>query len=286
MKRDLTIEGKKLIINSFIMSSLSYLFDVYTNHVCDKFVKDTRDLIRDFLWKGKTWRISQKSLALRKQHGGIELPDLDNFIESKKLKWIVKVHFSKLSIWNNIGKYYLQNMDNDSGVINFLLSCTSISGVNASIPHFYSFCLEAWFKFQSTTGLPLSKEQVLNQNLFGNCFISHKRKPIFFFNWTKSEILKIKDIWDVNENKWKGIYNIHEVLIDKRNSILQFNQIKLCIPQEWKNILRNVSVEQNKNLLSNPKDLTLNSQFIKVNGKLQNYKKLKQKDFFCLPVSH
>ena len=52
------------------MSSLSYLIEIYPDHIPEKFIKDTRVLIRDFLWKAKIWRISQKNLGLQKKARG------------------------------------------------------------------------------------------------------------------------------------------------------------------------------------------------------------------------
>ena len=65
--RDLTLEGKKLLINSYIMSSMSYLVDLYPNNIPSNFIKQTRELIRDFIWNSKTWRISQNNLGLQKK---------------------------------------------------------------------------------------------------------------------------------------------------------------------------------------------------------------------------
>ena len=105
--RDLTLQGKKMLINSYIMSSISYLVDIYTCDIPTKFINETKNLIRDFLWSGKTWRIAQKSLALRKIHGGLELQNIENFILCKKVKWVIRINFSKPSKWNSYGKYCL-----------------------------------------------------------------------------------------------------------------------------------------------------------------------------------
>ena len=120
--RDLTVEGKKLLINSYIVSSISYLIDIYSANVSSEFVKQTKELIRDFLWNSKCWKISQTNLALRKCHGGIELPDLDNFIKCKRIKWIIRIHFSKISVWNTYGKYCLSKYDAKYGIKNFLMN--------------------------------------------------------------------------------------------------------------------------------------------------------------------
>ena len=52
------------------MSSLSYLIDIYPDHIPETFINETRNLIRDFIWKSKTWWISQKTLGLKKTDGG------------------------------------------------------------------------------------------------------------------------------------------------------------------------------------------------------------------------
>ena len=286
--RDLTLEGKKLLINAFIMSSMSFLLEIYIDRIPLIFIKETKDLIRTFLWGGKTWRISQKTLAMKKCHGGLELPDLDTFIECKKVRWILKIHFSDVSVWNCIGKYYMQVQDVNSGINNFILQCTSLKGLNVHIPAFYNTCLEAWFKITSKS-FSLSKESILNQNLFGNNKIGYKNNPLFLFNWTKGNVLKIKHIWDENINDWKDYASVVNMLNNRNNCVLEYNRIKLCIPPEWKQLLRNVPVnEQRHAMVENPKKIFISSDNISINGRIINYKKNKQKYIFsaCLYLPH
>ena len=167
---------------------MSYLVDVYTSNILSTFVKQTRDLIRDFLWNGKTWRVSQKSLALKRCHGGIELPDLDNYIDCKKLKWLLKIHFSETSSWNTLGKYYLQSCDTISEVDNFILNCTSMKGFNVNIPDFYKVCLDTWFKTNSK--FPITREAILNQNIFGNKHIFSKIILSFIFTGQEAKFVQ------------------------------------------------------------------------------------------------
>ena len=68
-------------------------------------------MIRDFLWNGKKWNISQKTIALRKTHGGIELQDLDNLIACQNIKWLLRINFTESSTCNTYGKYCLGKFD-------------------------------------------------------------------------------------------------------------------------------------------------------------------------------
>ena len=40
--RDLTLEGKKLLVQAYIMSSMSYLVDIYTCNIPNVFIKQTK----------------------------------------------------------------------------------------------------------------------------------------------------------------------------------------------------------------------------------------------------
>ena len=145
--RDLTIRGKKLLINSYVMSSISYLSQIYTEHIPPKFISETRNLIRDFLWDGKTWRISQRNLGLSECHGGIALKDLDSFMDCIKMKWIIRIHFSTPSKWNAYGNHILNKLDDKFGIKNFLMQCSNLKGLNIILPAFYKTCMLSWCEY-------------------------------------------------------------------------------------------------------------------------------------------
>lgn len=282
-KRDLTMQGKKLLISSYIMSSLSYLIDVYITDISQNVIKQTKELIADFLWSGKTWRISQKSLALKKCHGGLELPDIDNFIKCKKLKWIIRINYSQLSPWNAFGKFCIHKYDLKFGIQNFLLKCTNLKGLNTKLPQFYQVCIEEWCDFGKKHTV-VCKKDVMEQNIFGNNMIAKRSQSLFYPNWCKSNFIKIKDIWNPVTNNWKNAIDIYTNLVPKNNWIAEFSKIKNYVPSEWKKILKQEVVEIRQADLQNPKELYLLHDQISLNGKEINFKKLKQKDVYnaCL----
>ena len=237
-QRDLSLKGKKMIINSYIMSTTSYLCETYTNHIPQKYVTKTKELIRDFLWSGKTWRISQKTLALRKVHGAVELQDIDNFIMCKKIKWILRIICTPQMKWNSYGKYCLALADNTFHTQNFIMQCSNMKGSNIVLPDFYQTCIEAWQSNMRKKNITC-KNDILEQNLFGNHAISKQNKSLFFANWIESNFCKIRDIWDQVSNNWKSGEKIYNQLANKRNWMAEYNKIKNCIQGKWKNILRN-----------------------------------------------
>ena len=281
-KRDLSLKGKKLLINSYIMSSVSYLTDIYTEHVPPIFLKETKNLIKEFLWGGKTWRVASKTMATRSQHGGLEIPDLESYIKSKKISWILKIHYKPSSTWNTIGKYYLTLYDEKFDTQNFLLKCSHKKSLNLDkIPHFYKICLEAWSEMLSKVHAG-SKDDILNANLMGNCKILCKNTPLFLCHWTKSKIKRVKDIWNDDTNSWKSGQEIFNQLYKRTNWIAEYEKIKKAIPNEWKNVLQGQKIEilKSKELLYNTKSITLNDSTIKVDEKNLTIEDLKFKEIY------
>jgi hypothetical protein len=219
------------------MSSLSYLAEVYTENVPVNLLKETKDLMRDFLW-GKTWRIAQATMSLYKEHGGIELPDLDAFIKSRKIMWILKIQHSKIENWNCLGKKYFQSLDREFNTEHFLLQCSSLSGMTfKDIPPFYQSCLLAWAENISKNEIT-NRETILQQNIFGNCNLLHQGKPLFFKKWAKSNFVTIRDIWNEEDNTFLKGVQIYEQLSTKTNWISEYAIIKQSIPSKWKGVLK------------------------------------------------
>ena len=144
-KRNLTLYGKKVLINSYVISSIGYLSEIYTANIPDIFVAKTTELIRNFLWNGKTWKVAKQTVALSKEHGGLEIPDIEVFLKSCMVKWILKIRFNPKCLWNSIGLQQLQKMDHEYDDPFFLLKCSSHKGLNLNkLPKFYKVCLNAW----------------------------------------------------------------------------------------------------------------------------------------------
>jgi hypothetical protein len=283
--RDLTLQGKKLLINSYITSNLSYLAEVYTENIPENILRETQDLIRDFLW-GKIWRVSKNTMSLHKEHGGIEIPNLESLIKAKKIMWILKIHHSKLEKWNCLGKTFLQCLDKDFNTEHFLLQCSSLKGLNLkNIPKFYQSCLQTWAENASKSQI-INPETILQQNIFGNINILHQGRPIFFKHWAKSNFSTIKDIWNKEEDTWLKGKQIFERLSKKSNWISEYTSIKSSIPVKWKERLKgtNETRKANDNVLENLKTIILNHEEISINGKKITLSKLKMKEvyFHCL----
>ena len=283
--RDLTLYGKKILINSYILSSISYLAEIYSANVPQVFIKETNNLIREFLWGGKTWKVAQKNLAMKKEHGGLEIPDIDAYIQSKKIKWVLRIRFSETSRWNMLGKGYLRLLDNKFGRDFFILSCSSLTGLNSDkLPPFYKECLLSWINLKKKR-IITTKQDVLDENLFGNHSLIHNDKPVLFQHWSKAGLQKINDIWDEKQNSWITSQELLQKLNIQRNWMAEYYRLKQAIPKKWVQLLQNEKIEEQKEpLYRYGKDLKLSENIILVNNSEIDPQKFKSKEIYyhCL----
>ena len=155
---------------------------------------------------------------------------------------------------------------------------------------FYKEILVSWNKYQRKKKV-LTKNEILEENIFGNYYIKQNKQSIFYPHWAKSNLIKIKDLWDPINNNWLSGNTIHDMLINKRNWIAEYKKIIKSIPQEWKRFLQNLDVTPASDLVTtveNPQKLVLSHCNIMLHGSVITYKKLKQRDlyFLCLYPVH
>ena len=111
-------------------------------------IHETQRIFVTFLWGSSTYRVAQKTISLRKKHGGLVLLDLGAPILGKTFTWIIRIHFSEARKWNTVGKYLLRKFDREYGIEAFILKCLNLEGLDLSqVSPFYRQCLTAWSEF-------------------------------------------------------------------------------------------------------------------------------------------
>ena len=85
--RDLTPIGRNVIVKTFGLSQLVYLFLVLPNPP-DKFIKELESTIFNFIWSGNPDKIKRTSLMNRIEDGGLNVMHLQSFVQSLKGTWI------------------------------------------------------------------------------------------------------------------------------------------------------------------------------------------------------
>jgi hypothetical protein len=72
--RDLTYEGKLLILKSFVLSLIEY--EIEMRGIPEKYEREINNLLWSFIWDGKTNQIKRNICCLPKEKGGMGMVNI------------------------------------------------------------------------------------------------------------------------------------------------------------------------------------------------------------------
>ncbi len=86
--RDLSIEGKILIIKTMIISKI--VFPVTLLDIPEEFIRTLKEYVYDFIWGSKD-KVKRTVLTNDKKNGGYSMIDIDTFCNAIKASWVVRL---------------------------------------------------------------------------------------------------------------------------------------------------------------------------------------------------
>jgi hypothetical protein len=154
--------------------------------------------------------------------------NIQEFIDSKRIKLLCRIVHEPLESWNAIGKYWLRKLDIKFNEKYFVCKCSIVSPLNLNIlPFFHKICIQSWSKLQELIQLCNNDiDSILKTRIFCNSSITFINKPIVFTSFLQSNLRTINDIWDSNNINCKSCHDIYNLLIDRRNCISEFSKIE------------------------------------------------------------
>ena len=186
-------------------------------------------MIKSFIWDNKQPLVNKTTAYLPRDMGGLVVPNIQLICSSLNVKTAYRIINSKSENWNAIGKFYLKSEDKRFGMDYFLCTCSSLKGLNVRLKFnaFYEKLLNDWINFRKTvqtfTGDPRS---IAENTIFGNCQVTINNKSLFFESFTKSNIIKVGDIWDFKQNACIPDNEIFKKIKFKRNWICEWSLLK------------------------------------------------------------
>ena len=193
---------------------------------------------------------------------GLNLINLEHYMQSKHIKFIYKITNSRYENWNVIGKQWLRVLDEKFKIETFLTKCSSLKNLEITI--LSNFCKEAitsWVIFQSKIKT-MDRESILDEHINGNDRILFRNTLLWFGSFSKQGIQKINDIWDENLNNFINNDCVMDKLVDKQSGVRLYNIIISSISEQWLNTLQNTQVTENNNRET---ITTSNSNKLKIN---------------------
>ena len=101
-KRCLTPIGRVAILKSLILSKLVHLWLLLPNPP-NYFIENLQKMCFQFVWNGKTDKISRKVSTKPVKEGGIGVPDIKMYIFALKISWIRKINNTEHN-WKSVAK--------------------------------------------------------------------------------------------------------------------------------------------------------------------------------------
>lgn len=193
--RKLSYKGKALIINSLITSTLWYRASVVS--LPSQHIKILNEHICNFFWSSGHHHVKFDVITSDIKEGGLKVTNIQDKVHALRLKWLCKllnknyVHKFKQFFIYNLNKY----LDLNCGVDTFKMLL--YPATLRQLPTFYRELFQSWSHlFSSTRAQPNSYDEVINEPIFDNPFItSVDGRPLPVKNlFTSSGIVKIRDL--------------------------------------------------------------------------------------------
>lgn len=234
--RNLTIYGKVQLIKTYLISQVIYLLSVLPAPNLE-FVKQLEQILFKFLWNDKTERIKRTTLYRTLAKGGIAMPHLPSFNYALKLAWLRRLLDERNdSLWKNIVVNKLP-MGNSTWECN--LSYMDIVDLHKYIKSkFWREVLEAWSIYNYSEHIINVKAQIL----WHNSQIKVGDRTVFYSSWYSKGIQTVGDL--LNQNNQLMTFEQFITKYKINTNFVTYYGITQAIPQEWKNTLTNVHVEE------------------------------------------
>ena len=99
--RNLSFEGKVLIVRSLAVSKIAYAMEMIT--MKEEHVAQVIQILFKFLWSGKNYKIKREICYLPRAMGGLNMVNLKALIKVKRVQWIIRcLKEDKGSIWSKL----------------------------------------------------------------------------------------------------------------------------------------------------------------------------------------
>lgn len=195
--RDLSLQGKKTVINILAAACLWYTAYVYP--IPDYAISELNNEIWEFFWGSKNGRVKNAVVKLPPDKGGYGVLDLKKKSEALQLTWVSKFFDAEVpgKFKETMNEFLNQYKEAGlgKGVFKVFLKKTKID----EMPGFYRNLLSTWDRLiKDNRPKPTNTGQILTEPLFDNRFIAQERENfntmIYKSQWCRAGITEVRHI--------------------------------------------------------------------------------------------
>ena len=218
-KRNLTPIGKIAVIKTFILSKFNHIFMCLPSpSLC--LMKELDTLIYRFLWNEKPDRINRKQITQGYLKGGLNMINIQNFVQSLKSTWIRRLLKDPEAIW---AKLFETTIFQTNKLV--LLGPQFCSYYKQFVQNeFWKNVLDSWVSVSQLQTIK-TRIDILSSPLWYNPLIS--KYNFYLSDWFKRGIIYVRDMLD-NTGKIKTINDI-SITYQFNARFLDYCKVKLLV---------------------------------------------------------
>ena len=259
-QRKLSFKGKVTIINSLGISPLVYISSIISTP--QKVIHEVESIILDFFWDGKRPKISKDVLFQTTEKGGLKLCDFKSKVKALLSSWIKRLVTSENATWKLLPQLFFGSEN-----LHFFFSLKNDSLDNyMNIPTFYKDIYRIWTSLYVKE--PTTSNEIQNEILWNNKFITQLGKPLDWVNWQEKGICKVIDLLD-ESGQFMNHYDLN-MKYGLKSNFLEVLQIRQCLPLHWR---QNIST-------CNKKFQVDNVLFVKLENVKKNVNMVQCRDYY------
>ena len=268
--RDLSIQGRVLIIKTLALAKVVYLINAITvpNWVINTINKE----LFSFLWRYKRDKVARKVVINEIEDGRLNMLDFKAFCTAAKAAWAHKLHNCKNETWGIIPKKYFEACDFATLLC---MNNEKEKHIPVKLPIFYRDLIHCWHLCGGGQKAPQDANDIRKEIIWGNKFIQTKGKTLYYKHWKESNINFIEDLLNAEGNFKSGDEVFHK-LNQTNNWLTEYLTIQKAIPKTWKDLIKecNMQIKVKKNI----------KPFININNKIVYDFPNKLRDFYKLII--
>lgn len=225
--RRLSLKGKIVVVNSLIVSLISYMTSVIYTPI--RVIQETKHMICQYIWSDKRSKVSYNTLIQKIEQGGLKLADLGTRIKASYVQWVKRLVRPEGCMNDEIVKWAL----NWPYEMKRYFQAKSVQKKQYKETFsFYQELVNVWQEVHSY--LPLEASQIKCESLWNNRFIADSKGPM-----QVNALWASKGIWSLGDLMDNGTFLSHEQLSIKyevKCTFLDLLAIRQKIPAYWKEI--------------------------------------------------
>ena len=229
--RDLSLNGKVLIIKSLALSKFQYLVSLV--HIPQNVVKLVNSIIYEFIWNGKTDKVKRNLFEQDYRKGGYKMTNLSDIITSSSIMWVKNYLDNIEREWKNT----FESFSKKKNLRLFLASNFDIDEIPTTMPTYYIDALKAW---ASVATQPVqSLEDIQNQCLWYNRELKVGLQSAY------SENLFSSGMWFVGDLFQEGNVIPFDVWLKRgvnESLRMKWYSIVRCVQNRWPVLRNNVEL--------------------------------------------